>query len=164
MAADKQLMKSYGDLLVANKQLGDRLEDLRLINPEELGHYVRSRLGRKEEAKKLAKLGVSQRQIAKLLGVSHTQIQKDLATELPKSGNKVATDASKAAQTRTAHEEIAKFAFDQPAQPIIGDAFVASSPRSCISMMSRPMLRVASNRTSTAWRNSAGSFSRSESS
>lgn len=35
--------------------------------------------------------GISQRQAAKLLGVSHTAIQKDMATKLPKAGNKVAT-------------------------------------------------------------------------
>ena len=119
--ADKQLTRFYGDLLVANKQIGDRLEDLQLFNPEELGHYVRSRLGRKEEAKKLASLGISWRQIAKLLGVSHVTIQRDLAQDVPENGTKCATGAAKAAATRTAHEEIAKFAFDQRAEAIIGD-------------------------------------------
>jgi hypothetical protein len=61
-----------------------------------LGHVTRDRLrftieARKEEVKKLADTGMSQRDIAKAVGVSHTQVQNDLATKLPKTGNKVAT-------------------------------------------------------------------------
>ena len=45
---------------------------------------------RKRLAKKLtAVLAASQRSIAKAVGASHTQIQRDLGTNVPKEGNKV---------------------------------------------------------------------------
>ena len=53
---------------------------------------------RRETAAKLIEGGMSQRQAAKLLGVSHTQIQKDVAPNVPKSGKKVATKAERRAQ------------------------------------------------------------------
>jgi N6-adenosine-specific RNA methylase IME4 len=53
---------------------------------------------RREAAAKLVDAGLSKRQAAKVLGISHTAIQKDLATKLPKDGNKVATKANRRAQ------------------------------------------------------------------
>lgn len=55
-------------------------------------------LARRETAAKLIEGGMSQRQAAKALGVSHTQVAKDLAPKLPESGNKVATKAERRAQ------------------------------------------------------------------
>lgn len=43
----------------------------------------------------LVDAGMSQRQAAKALGVSHTQIQNDLAENLPENGKKVATKAER---------------------------------------------------------------------
>lgn len=49
---------------------------------------------RKEAAAKLIEGGMSQRQAAKVLGVSHTTILNDVANNLPKGGKKVATDSA----------------------------------------------------------------------
>jgi N6-adenosine-specific RNA methylase IME4 len=67
------------------------------------GHTTEERLrltvtARRESAAKLIKGGMSQRQAAKALGVSHTQVAKDLAPKLPNDGNKVATKADRRAQ------------------------------------------------------------------
>jgi hypothetical protein len=47
---------------------------------------------------------MSQRQAAKALGVSHTIIQRDVATDLPKSGNKVATGPGTSQATKATEE------------------------------------------------------------
>jgi hypothetical protein len=62
--------------------------------------YRLTPLARREQVAELAAEGKSQREIAKELGVSHTQVQKDLATKLPDhvakagDGNQVAADAT----------------------------------------------------------------------
>ena len=76
----------------------------------------------------LAAQGESNRSIAGVLGVSHTQVSRDLTgTNVPGADppqqesdggtgtNVPPTPAAKAARTRTAHEEIAKALFDRPA-------------------------------------------------
>jgi predicted DNA-binding protein (UPF0251 family) len=50
---------------------------------------------RKETAVKLIESGMSQRQAAKVLGVSYTTIQKDVTTKVSKSDNKVVTGSAK---------------------------------------------------------------------
>jgi N6-adenosine-specific RNA methylase IME4 len=86
---------------IAGKLLGD-MRDL-VDWGIEGGHTTHEKLrltvtARREEAKKLVDAGMSQRQAAKALGVSHTQVQKDLATNDAGSGNKVATKAERRAQ------------------------------------------------------------------
>jgi len=50
--------------------------------------------------------GLSQRQAAKQLGVSHETVRKDLATKLPKSGNKVATESRRSAPSQQRYETL----------------------------------------------------------
>jgi 16S rRNA G966 N2-methylase RsmD len=83
------------------------------------------------EARKIAAIemkanGESNRKIAKVLGVAEGTVRNDLAAQnyaeqesgSPDSETETAQNcasATKSAQTRTAHEKIAKFAFDMPA-------------------------------------------------
>ncbi|MGH9552231.1 MAG: helix-turn-helix domain-containing protein, partial [Terriglobales bacterium] len=60
---------------------------LGLVEPERLRFTIEAR---KQEAKRLIDEGMSQRQAAKVLGVSHTTVQADLADDLPKGGKKSA--------------------------------------------------------------------------
>lgn len=67
------------------------------------GHTTAEKLrltiaARRETAAKMIEAGMSQRQVAKALGVSHTQIQKDTGSKVAKSGNKVATKAERRAE------------------------------------------------------------------
>jgi len=53
---------------------------------------------RRETAAKLIEGGMSQRQAAKALGVTHTQVRRDLAQDVPEDGTKRSTKAERRAQ------------------------------------------------------------------
>ena len=53
---------------------------------------------RRETAAKLIEAGMSQREAAKALGVSHTTVQRDVEQNVPKSGTERATKAERRAQ------------------------------------------------------------------
>src|SRR5262249_14544327 len=57
---------------------------------------------RAETAKKLIKSGLSQREAARLLGVNHKTIQRDVAHNAPKSGAKSAATNKPATRARRA--------------------------------------------------------------
>lgn len=98
------MKKKQGDDLFT-KIAGKLLTDVRdLVDwGVEKGHTTPEKLrltiaARRETATKMIEGGMSQRRVAKVLGVSHTQVAKDLAPKLPKDGNKVATKAERRAQ------------------------------------------------------------------
>jgi N6-adenosine-specific RNA methylase IME4 len=67
------------------------------------GHTTEQKLrftvaARRETAAKLIKAGMSQRQAAKVLGVKHTTIQRDLAHNVPATGTQRASKAERRAQ------------------------------------------------------------------
>jgi hypothetical protein len=89
MSGDDAFTKIAGKLLTGVRDLVDwGIEE---------GHTTQEKLrltvqARRETAARLIEGGMSQRQAAKALGVSHTQVQKDLATKLPNRGNKGVTN------------------------------------------------------------------------
>jgi hypothetical protein len=77
---------------------------------QRLGGYVKQSVpDRREAVRNLTAEEYSTREIGKILGVSHETVASDVR-------NLTASD------TRTAHEKIAKFAFDRPAAAILGEA------------------------------------------
>lgn len=116
-----------------------------------LGGYIRLSVeDRRDAVAELAKEGESQRGIAAVLGVDESTVRADQSAGNPApsvndgeenqevgengAGNPAPSPATKAARTRTAHEEIAKYAFNQPAvhvpdgEPVrLGDFYVLSA-------------------------------------
>jgi hypothetical protein len=86
--SDEKFTSAAIKLLTATRDMCEWGEEKGLLDIEKVRLTVSAR---KEKAKELVDAGMSQRQAAKVLGVSHTAIQKDLATKLPNDGNKVAT-------------------------------------------------------------------------
>jgi hypothetical protein len=114
---DPEFTKLLGNHLLNAKAFMDWGIDRGLTTPEDLRLSITKR---RELASEMVSGGMSRRQAAKALGVNHKTIQRDLAQSAPESGAKCA--AAKPAMTRTAHEDIAKFAFDQPAADVpVGD-------------------------------------------
>jgi N6-adenosine-specific RNA methylase IME4 len=69
----------------------------------EEGHTTAEKLrltvaARRELTAKLIEGGISQRQAAKVLGVTHTQVRRDLAQDVPQSGTKRSTKAERRAE------------------------------------------------------------------
>jgi site-specific DNA-methyltransferase (adenine-specific) len=114
MAADRhdpEFTKLLGNHLMNAKGFYDWGIDRGLTSPEDMRITIAKR---KETAKQLVDSGMSRRQAAKALGVAESTVRNDLgAQKLRESAQELRT--TKPAATRTAHEAIAKFAFDQPA-------------------------------------------------
>ena len=129
---------SYRQILLAKKlgvpkSLGLEIEEW--VN-NRLGGYVRMSVEDRQKAVvELHAEGESNRSIAGALGVDPKTVRNDLAgenspssTDAPQEDhqeggeNSPPSPAEKAARTRTAHEDIAKFAFDRPAVDVpVGD-------------------------------------------
>ena len=86
---DDTLTKLTGDVLVAVSEQVRHLIGKGLIEPEKLQLTIEAR---RERAKELVDAGMSRREAAKVLGVSHTTVQNDLADSLPKTGKEVASE------------------------------------------------------------------------
>jgi predicted transcriptional regulator len=87
---EKNLTTIFGNLLCDVKELGDWGIAEGHLDITKLRLTVAAR---KEEAKRLVDGGMSKREAAKQLGVSHAQINKDLAgNKVSKNGNKVSTE------------------------------------------------------------------------
>lgn len=83
----KDLGKADVDLLQATYNIIERDVELGLIEPTRLRFTIEAR---KKAAKELAAKGMSHRQIAKVVGASHTQIRRDLSgTNVPENGTNV---------------------------------------------------------------------------
>ena len=98
--SDDQFTKIAVSLLTGVKDLVDWGVEGGHTTEEQLRLTVSAR---QAKAKELVGAGVSQRQAAKLLGVSHTQIRKDVETKLPETENIVAT---KSEVIRLQNEEV----------------------------------------------------------
>ena len=61
---------------------------------------------RKQKAAKLIENGMSQRTAAKVLGISHTQIYRDVAPKVPKTGTKGATEPKSRKRQKKREEKI----------------------------------------------------------
>jgi hypothetical protein len=109
MMNDPRFTKLLGDHLLNAKGFYEYGIERGLTSPEDLRLTIAKRA---ETAKALVAGGMSQREAAKLLGVSHQTVMRDVGGP---EGTKNGPKGTKAAVTRTAHEEIAKFAFNQPA-------------------------------------------------
>lgn len=94
MKKQKDVTKSWADVIIAVKDHHDELVEQKLVDVERMRFTVAAR---QEEAKRLVASGMSQRKTAKLLGVHHSTVQADLADKPPKSGGKTATKAEKRA-------------------------------------------------------------------
>jgi hypothetical protein len=112
MSNDPEFTKLLGNHLLNAKGFLDWGIDRGFTTPEDLRLTIEKR---KETARELVNGGMSRRQAAKALGVDKRTIGRDLGHNAPKSGAECTT---KPAATRTAHERIAKFAFDQPAKDV----------------------------------------------
>lgn len=75
---DSKITRHYADLVIAARKLGERLTDIGIVDPEQLRYTIVA----KEERKRLVPLlkaeGLSNRAIAKTLGVDHQTIANDL--------------------------------------------------------------------------------------
>lgn len=124
--SDPEFTKLLSDHMINAKGFYDYGIDRGLTSPDDLRLTIEKR---KERAKELVDGGMSQRDVAKTLGVSKSQVNRDLSQNGTESVPKrdVASDDDEAeicppkgAVTRTAHETIAKFAFNQPAKDVPG--------------------------------------------
>jgi N6-adenosine-specific RNA methylase IME4 len=91
----ERIEKSLGAVLVAVRTHCNALGDEGVIDPDRVRLTVAARVAEAPElVKPIAEggKGLSGRQAAKVLGVSHTQLQRDLAPKVPKSGTKSAAD------------------------------------------------------------------------
>jgi len=109
---DPEFTKLLGNHILNAKGFYDYGIDRGLTSAEDVRFTITKR---QEEAKRLVNGGMSQRKAAKLLGVGKDTVRRDVAHNAPKSGAQCAT---KPARTRTAHEAIAKFAFNQAAKNV----------------------------------------------
>jgi 16S rRNA G966 N2-methylase RsmD len=118
--------------------LADRLGVPKALGYARLEDWVNDRLGgyaklpvsdRRETVAELKAEGLSNRKIAEVLGVDERTVRNDLSAENSAACLEVAegepdrsaensAPATRAARTRTAHEEIAKAYFDQPATAV----------------------------------------------
>lgn len=92
-----KITDSYSALLVALKTHGIVLDRAHLLDSDRMQLTLPAR---REHVQKLAELGLSQRKIAALLGVSRGAVESDLAYFKPDSGLKEATRDEKEAATR----------------------------------------------------------------
>jgi N6-adenosine-specific RNA methylase IME4 len=92
---DARFTRIASNLLLGVRDLADWGIDTGVTTPDELRISVlrHDPVLRKQAAEKLLESGMSQRAVAKVLGVTHTTIQNDVANNLPESGKKVATPA-----------------------------------------------------------------------
>ena len=78
------------DLVIAARDLGERLIDTGIVDAEQLRFTIVARKDRKHLAPALKANGMSNREIARTLGVSHVTVQNDLAAangkNLPSNG------------------------------------------------------------------------------
>jgi len=91
----ERLEKSWSAVLVAARTHHNSLVDEGAIDEDRVRLTIAARVAEvKELTTPIAEggKGLSQRQAAKVLGVSHTTVQQDLADKLPENGNKVATE------------------------------------------------------------------------
>lgn len=117
MATDEDFTKLLGEHLINAKGFYDWGIQRGLTKPEDVRLTIEKR---KETARALVDSGMSQRDAAKALGVSSKTIQRDLGQNVQENETEcpVTETTTKAAATRTAHEQIAKFAFSQPAKDV----------------------------------------------
>jgi 16S rRNA G966 N2-methylase RsmD len=92
---DDKFTKIAADLAIDVRDLINWGLETGNTTPEKMRLTVAAR---RDAAIKLIESGMSQREAAKILGCSHQLISKELATKLPKDGNKVATPATRARQ------------------------------------------------------------------
>jgi N6-adenosine-specific RNA methylase IME4 len=101
---DKALAKDYVDLLVSAKSIGQRLIDKGIIDAQDVRLTIAAR---KEAAVKLVESGVSQRRVAKMLGVDQSTVRADLGLRdnPSKSEGKSLTGSAKTKAKRAAVAE-----------------------------------------------------------
>lgn len=83
--------KVAGDLMIGVRDLVNWGLDTGVTTEDKMRLTVTAR---QETAKALVASGVSQRKAAKMLGVKHTTIQRDVARNVPKGGTKSATGSA----------------------------------------------------------------------
>jgi 16S rRNA G966 N2-methylase RsmD len=116
----KDYSSQFAKVLASLRDLGVAMEDGGNLDGGTIRHLLIPK-ARREVVKKLTTEGMSQREIGKVLGVDEKTIRRDLsAADAAENAADAAGAPPKAAATRTAHEEIAKFAFNQPAQEVPG--------------------------------------------
>jgi N6-adenosine-specific RNA methylase IME4/predicted transcriptional regulator len=93
--SDGRLVKIVGDILQNARDLAEWGLETRNLTQDDLRMEVvrRNPELRLEAAQKLIDSGMSQRAVARVLGVDHATIQRDLARNAPKSGAECATQA-----------------------------------------------------------------------
>jgi IS30 family transposase len=91
----QDLGKPTIDLLNATRAIIERDIGLGHVTADRLRYTIQAR---KEEVKRLSDNGMSQRKIADAVGTSHTQVQRDLAPDVPKNGTKRAAPAQRQVQ------------------------------------------------------------------
>jgi transposase len=87
---DTKITKHYADLVIAARGLGEQLINTGIVDAEQLRFTIVAKEDRKRLAPALKASGMSNREIAQQLGVTHTTINKDLAEgngkNLPSNG------------------------------------------------------------------------------
>ena len=111
------------NLLIATKDVIERDIRLGLVTEDQLRFSIMAKADREKLIDELHAKGVSNRKIAKIAGCDESTVRAYLAAGNPAPAWLDNNDdgGRKAAVTRTAHEEIAKFAFNQPAEEIVGN-------------------------------------------
>jgi transposase len=77
--SDSKVTKHYADLVIAARGLGERLISTGIVDAEQLRFTIVAREDRKRLAPALKANGMSNREIARQLGVGHATINRDLA-------------------------------------------------------------------------------------
>ena len=120
----ERLEKSWSAVLVAARTHHNSLVDEGAIDEDRVRLTIAARVAEvKELTTPIAEggKGLSQRQAAKVLGVSHTTVQQDLADKLPENGNKVATEGKADGEKKSSDQETKTAAIEGAAKEDVAD-------------------------------------------
>ena len=101
---DPEFTKHLATILIGARGMGEWGTEKGILDYKQLRLTIPAR---QAEVQKAVKLGMSQRQAAKLFGVSHTQIAKDIGgNKVANTGNKVSTRDEDEAASRARNAEL----------------------------------------------------------